>query len=607
MAPPRKSENKQGVKPGSTQNQVRWTRTEMEHALNSMRQRLAPQITDRALLQQYLEVDNLDVDRAVNRWQTHRARILAGAAPPPSDSSSSSSSDSDGEDDGEGVDEGGIFEGMQANAIAERFNANIEQERRDAALAFRLEIEDSSVGYVVLSPSQAIFFLYICGWDLGVALSRWNSTSLKESFLLLGEFDRMRKPLHREIDVSDEVTLLAQDERLATFINITGRPDWYSLRERLVEADWNLIEAVAAWFRPGVRPERPSSTGNGPGIRVDVNLRELDWPADGDCDAAEGTVMDEGWGQEPNYFAPDNPFPNPPNPVKENPVAATTKPRGTKPIDGRERRNGFLIHIDSSQARETAQIGIRNPELFLIEWICKGKYWYNRFKHNKLGFPEYEAAQNIPPRANPLPEFDWKNQDHINLLNNWRRQVTNRATGYNTRQGSQLWSQEEIDFLISLTEELFQEAKREFKDKTEAELLPLVITNKVKEDWQRRFNAKFTGTIQPGSDKERIDRKSSALMTQRGRIRILVDKYKVTEDKQWFKRQENKKEKAKAKVKVGEKRKRDSSQEVKRESSQEVEEITQGEFESTIATAASDGGESGGEEEEQANDADDEE
>jgi len=37
----------------------------MEHGLNTMRQRLAPQITDRALMQQYLEAEVLDVDSAI--------------------------------------------------------------------------------------------------------------------------------------------------------------------------------------------------------------------------------------------------------------------------------------------------------------------------------------------------------------------------------------------------------------------------------------------------------------------------------------------------------------------------------------------------------------
>jgi len=54
----------------------------------------------------------------------------------------------------------------------------------------------------------------------------------------------MREPLDRKIDVENTTTLLAQDERLAHFVNITGRPDWYSLRECLFEADWKLIEAV---------------------------------------------------------------------------------------------------------------------------------------------------------------------------------------------------------------------------------------------------------------------------------------------------------------------------------------------------------------------------
>ena len=135
---------------------------------------------------------------------------------------------------------------MHSNPIAARLNSNAEQERRDAALAFRIAIEKSSMGTVILSPSQAVLFLYLNAWDLGDAVALWNSQSLRANYKVLAQFDGMRTQLDRQIMIDDRVVLRAQDERLALLLNITGRPDWYSLRERLVEADWNLIEAVAA-------------------------------------------------------------------------------------------------------------------------------------------------------------------------------------------------------------------------------------------------------------------------------------------------------------------------------------------------------------------------
>ncbi len=516
---------------------------------------------------------------------------------------------------------------MQNNRIAARFNNNPEQERRDAALAFRIEVEEASMSTVIPSPSQAILFLYLSGWDLGMAVARWNSATLRENYELLGQFDRMRQPLRRAIDVENRERLLSQDERLALLLNITGRPDWNSIRERLIEADYNVIEALTAWFRPGIRPERPAQTNTFSGIRFGVNMREVAWPRDADTDAAEGTVLDEGWGREPNLFMPDN---NPDLPteaqvvdendeavakkeesasaVKDKDVSKPKKPakiiKGTKPIE-RRRRNGFLIHIDSTQARETAQVGVPNPQLFLVEWIAKQRYWSNRFKHKSLRFPELERSHYMPPRPN-RPEFDWNSQANINLLNNWRRQAIIRVTGFNSREGSQKWSQEEIDFLVSLTEELLEEAKNEFSGKSENELLPLVVTTKKKVEWARRFNEKFTGTTQPGSDKPRVDRKFAALMTQRGRIQLLVDRYKCAPDKKWYELQERKEAKA------GQKRKREPSEEEEEpaegDEAAEVEETAEGEdVDDTVITRATEDGDADDELEEELSDADDNE
>jgi len=175
-------------------------------------------------------------------------------------------------------------------------------------------------------------------------------------------------------------------------------------------------------------------------------MRELNWPEESDCAAAEGTVLDEGWGREPYFFMPDTAT------TEENDEETNARSSGNEP-SGRGRGNGFLIHIDSSHPRGTALVGVRNPELLIIEWIVQGRYCCKRFNHNKLRFPVLEAAHSLPPRLD-LPAFDWNNQEHIRLLNNWRHQVTNRATGFNTREGSQLWSPKDIDFLVALTERI---------------------------------------------------------------------------------------------------------------------------------------------------------
>ena len=52
------------------------------------------------------------------------------------------------------------------------FNENVEQERRDLALAFRIRIEE--VHKVILSISEAILLLLLAEWDSGLALAQFQ-------------------------------------------------------------------------------------------------------------------------------------------------------------------------------------------------------------------------------------------------------------------------------------------------------------------------------------------------------------------------------------------------------------------------------------------------
>jgi hypothetical protein len=271
-----------------------------------------------------------------------------------------------------------LTEAMRRNPIADLFNENTEHERRDAALSFCVAVSELSEDAPRLSPSQAVFFLYLCGWDIGAAVSRWLATPTHDNHRDLGQFDRLRETLPREVRVADVKTILGQDERLAVFINITGRQDWYSLRERLVEADWNLVEAVMSWFLHGVHPERPPRRVGETGIRTDSDLQQMEWPNDSDCEALPDTVLDPHWAQEPDLFMPDtlddeDSDTNSVDSVEDDEngsIRATSdgkKPKGTTKVAPRARRDGFLIHIDSTLARNTAQAGVPDENLFLLE------------------------------------------------------------------------------------------------------------------------------------------------------------------------------------------------------------------------------------------------
>ncbi len=128
MAPPRKGQHT-GAKPGAAPRKRRLTRAEMEHALNTMRQRLAPQITDRRLMQTYLENADLDIDRAVNQWQDDRDRIIAGIPIPGVPNSVQDGEKSEGGEDEEEEEE---EEEVEEEADEEDNDADGEDDEVDA-------------------------------------------------------------------------------------------------------------------------------------------------------------------------------------------------------------------------------------------------------------------------------------------------------------------------------------------------------------------------------------------------------------------------------------------------------------------------------------------
>jgi hypothetical protein len=416
------------------------------------------------------------------------------------------------------------------------------------AFVLRVAVEEATVRNVLLSPTQAILLLHLAGWDLQEAVDTWNSMSIRDNFLRLGLFDSMRERLQEEPALRDAGILAQQDERLALLCNITARADWYSMLQRLKECRWNVIDAIKAWFMTGIaRALKPKRSAGITGVRNDINGYPRQWPAQEDCIAK--TPIDEDWGEEPDSYMPEDEKPK-------------MKPKdGCKPTirDLTSKREGFLLTVNERRARDPAHLGIPNPTLFLIEWIAKGKYWSKRFKGNMFEFPELEDVDNDSERepdsrTNRVP-FDWNVQLHVDKLNNWRRQCTVRLTGEHQRESTQKWTEEEKEFLIKLNKVYFEESKRANPSVPGNDLLPMTIPTTKKNEWEKLFNQKFEGTIPEGSDKPRVGRKAAALMTQRGRISELVNKYKVTPDQAWFKKQKDAEDKRKAKQEAEEKRK----------------------------------------------------
>ena len=311
-----------------------------------------------------------------------------------------------------------------------------------------------------------------------------------------------------------------------------------------MQRDWNLVDAIQFWFLNGVPPFQPRGCADVHDSRSNFNLEPIEWPKNDEWQSSAGTRQDDGWGCEPDHYAPSD---------ADLDISSGEETESGINTD-RSRRKGFLVSSDA-QARETVKRGLANPSKFLLEYICGGGYHVNRFKRSKT-FKWPGLGTRSDQNQSHLIEFDWHDQQHVDWLNNWRRQNMVRATGVRTYNAAQRWSREEIDFLIALTHELYQVFRLRYPAYTDDQILPMMITAKMKKEWVGRFNERFTGSIQPGSTKPRSERTAEAIMTQRGRIKELVDGYKVTPDVHWF--EKLKKRQAKA-AKAGAKRKRSSS------------------------------------------------
>lgn len=568
---------------------------ELVNLVDTFQQNIYPGVAGRDMIETFLQDAGWDLDAAIAEWRRRRQALLAqqaqgGAQVPannvvPSSSSSTSSSTSSSPSpspppsarpatatlpiprhSATSTPAKPILRLHMRNSrppprasqvtaaqSAVPFNESYEQERRDAALALRLHIEEVIGERGLISPAAAILMLNRHRWDLTQTVkdfvqleTPWETTRHR----LARTHDQMRTPLQQEVADREQRTMsMQQSERLAELINITGRNDWHSLRVCLQSHSWDLVAAVSQWFTQGIPPvQAPRSVEHG-GVRVDSNLQRLPMPTRDETRSASSL---EGWAAEPEEFA---------EPGEED-GNSSTEEDSTLIKQDRKRTPGFLIN----STRATAKKGLRNDNLFLIEYIHRGRYWFNRFEQQAnlkwpgVGFTEEAHGHNPRPDPAHLVEFDWQNQRHVDWLNNWRRQNCDRVTSLKKRAEAQKWSAEELQFLYDLSDELLKERVKENPHKTEDQLLPMKLTKEIKANWRTLINEKFSGTIQKGSTKPRIDREETAIMTQRSRTRAIVDRFKVKEDKDYFKKTAAAKEaraKAAAELARGDKRSRD--------------------------------------------------
>ncbi|KEF53289.1 uncharacterized protein A1O9_10737, partial [Exophiala aquamarina CBS 119918] len=510
-----------------------------------------PGVAGRSLMGTYLEQANWNLENAVAAWRAGRAALIGRPPPPPPSPRPAALRAASGWAAAPGQESSGTQASKAETAMSAKgekrgevlipFNDNFEQERRDAALALRLHLEERTGERGVMSPAEAVLLLHQHNWDLTQASTSF--TTLQHARTGLARtYDQMRIPVQREIaPVAQQISAMQQNERLAELVNLTGRNDWYSLRVALQKRNWNLVATVSRWYTHGILPvEAPAAVAPYGGVRMDVNLRPLPLPS---RESTMSTAREQGWAAEPEAFEVLS--------GEQGSSSSSDSEVGPSLLkQKRKRPHGFMVN----STRTTAKKGMRNDQKFLIEYISRGRYWFNRFERQEtfrwpdVNFSEQAHGHYPNPDTSKLVDFDWNNQQHLHWLNNWRRQNIQRATGLQTREQAQRWLPEELDFLYALSEELLQEQLRSNPNKTEDQLLPLKVVMDKKVEWTRRMNDKFAGTMQAGSSEPRRNREPSALMTQRSRTRSIVERFKVRPDEAYFAKVERKEKRAKAAV-----------------------------------------------------------
>ncbi|KAK4938337.1 hypothetical protein LTR10_021221 [Elasticomyces elasticus] len=594
--------NAQGSRSNRPSNISRITR---EHRIDTFRQRLYPQVTTRRVIEVLLETNDGNVDAAYNQYMAARRAILANLGHPTATQvNASTSSDSDietEEDAGEESDKQGengetTAEQVQAQKETKKlltetdipFNANTEQERRDAAFTLREHVRESTLYTETLTRTEAILWNYLQEWDIATAQETFqNVNHVRRQLARI--FDQMRTPLQRDVvhvktagtgskprkqaavdpkeaetdaneeeeEVDDEATKakraadeelkrvsMAQDERLAEFINITGRPDWYSLLLTLQMHNWNLVGAVEHWYREGIppytgRPKRHTARlAADEGMRVGLNGKRMEKPSPEDCIPSNmEEVDDDQWRDEDDFFDPEE--------EGESDLSETPPPAATSQSNNereRDRKAGFALNTLTRLPHK----GMPNPRRFVFEYIQNGTYRHNVFQHESFYFPERGEDENRPakskrqprkPKDTPVP-FDWNNGSHITKLTNWYRQNSIRVGGALRRGAHQTWSDAERQWLYDRMVELFQKTKLDHPKMSDDEIKKtMYVSDETKKAWEESYNNEFVGTQQP--DGIRKARNAAALMTMRARDARICEEFKINPDKTYFARPKN--------------------------------------------------------------------
>ncbi|EXJ92592.1 hypothetical protein A1O3_01144 [Capronia epimyces CBS 606.96] len=562
--------------------------TALANARNAMTQALLAEVAPPHLLDYFLLRTNLDVNLAIAQFRTHRNTVLTAGTtyPLPSRPGPAASSRPTTGKDGQGDKDGGAAKkdtgkkgpkpgkndkgkgkakdtprNSPSNPSSGgdsddddddndpdkiRHGINNEAQRRRVAVKLRDYVQEhyddtDEFNKHGLSPTEAIFLLVLYAWDIKQIKKHYNSIGSMR-WPIYRRYDHMRIPIDLKKTDNKDVKKMKtkdQDERLALLIEATGRSDYYSLRRFLEEMEWNLVDAVSIWFSVGIEPYNGSmpkdkshkkaaddddDDDDYSGLRRDTDGYVVDAPSG---NAWEAAPVDNDWDADRETFEPAD---------KDTPEVEVTMADDHLIRTHTKREPSSVVNED----RETAAAGKPNPHKMVIEVIQDGKYKYKHY-HGGFDWPGanssvIKARKDQPARNQP---FDWTNQDHLKLLNAWRRQNNRRITQQKNREASQEWTHKEKKFLYNLSKNELKELMRLNPRMTRDQLLPLRVPKSVKDEWASKFNAKFTGKPPPGAPagtEPRKDRSAAALMTQRNRSKRMIKDFKCTRDFKFFER-----------------------------------------------------------------------
>ena len=386
-----------------------------------------------------------------------------------------------------------------------------EQERRGLITMFRDLVEERFDED--LTRAEAALWMLLHDMDPEVALKEYtDQADLRDE--LHARFDSLRRSAG-----SHE----ARSEALATLVTITDRADWYSLQQFLERFSWNFPEAVEEWHANGIPPIQHAE----------------DRP---------GRKFKEGYGRRKVWGKQLRPMPTPPN-TRVGPEAGRNwqpflksfckdpadikDPQDETEIIDQDGNNVKLDLIGGSLIREnrgTAKHSCQDPSKMFVELIKKDKYYCNDFTNKNFKFPGRDT--NITAN-DPRVLFDWKNQAHLEKLNNWSRQYCERALGHKKplRARAQRFSREELDMLTDFYEQCLQKLLATAPAGTSRDsVLPMTTNGNAWTAFAKRFNERFEGTMPSNATRPRELRTDAALRTQGARTPEIVSTYKVPAD-----------------------------------------------------------------------------